>query len=612
MDNQQIAREGLGLLIPGQSQTVETRHRFTTPGPHVITARLTGADEISGDDRADHVVMVRQIVRVVLVDGNPAGSFFERAAGHTALALAPATDLLRGKQAGKDFLMDPVVIPAPEITAEKLATADVIVLADVARLPAGIASAVADRTAAGAGLLILAGPRSDAGFYNAWDGPDGPLSALELGAETTTEKGVSPNPETFRHAALTWATDERRSDLGGAVIRRWRQTTLRPNAGSLAAAFQNGDAFLATRSYGRGRSAVASCAFDARAGNLPGRAAFVPLVHELVAWLAGGGIKLNVEPTWSPSVLLDSRSLGGLSGRYFKREWNGTKLLMERSDPVLDFTWLQEPPAPKLPRDNFSVEWRASLVPPITGDYSFEAEVDDRLTFKLAGKTVLEQANQQAKQVGRARLEAGKPVACEVLYQEDGGEAFVRVFWTPPGGVRQLIPSSAWIPASTEKPPVFTALDPLGRPRKATVTVGRRGRELGLDGPAVPGLYQVKLPPEIYESVTGTTGPGDLPLVVSGEIAESRMEALTPDDLGQLRARAEVIQPQSLGDVLAVLSGRGFGREITRTLAVAAVLLLLLEAALARWVSRSRRAGDDLRIDFGDTAADGFEKGGWR
>ena len=90
------------------------------------------------------------------------------------------------------------------------------------------------------------------------------------------------------------------------------------------------------------------------------------------------------------------------------------------------------------------------------------------------------------------------------------------------------------------------------------------------------------------------------------------MEALTPDDLGQLRARAEVIQPQSLADVLAVLSGRGFGREITRTLAVAAVLLLLLEAALARWVSRSRRAGDDLRIDFGDTAADGFEKGGWR
>ena len=28
----------------------------------------------------------------------------------------------------------------------------------------------------------------------------------------------------------------------------------------------------------------------------------------------------------------------------------------------------------------------------------------------------------------------------------------------------------------------------------------------------------------------------------------------------------------------------------------------LLESALARWVSRSRRAGDDLRIEFGDTA----------
>jgi hypothetical protein len=73
-----------------------------------------------------------------------------------------------------------------------------------------------------------------------------------------------------------------------------------------------------------------------------------------------------------------------------------------------------------------------------------------------------------------------------------------------------------------------------------------------------------------------------------------------------------VIQPQSLADTLAVLSGRGFGREITRTIAVAALLLLLLETALARWVSRSRRAGDALRIEFGDITPGALEKGGWR
>ena len=136
--------------------------------------------------------MVRKAVRVVLVDGNSAGGFFERAAGHTALALAPAISLIRGGEAGKDFLMDPVVIPAPEITAEILADADVVVLADVSRLPAAMAAAVADRTAAGAGLLVLAGPRADPAFYNAWDGPDGALLPVELGAEATDEKGISP------------------------------------------------------------------------------------------------------------------------------------------------------------------------------------------------------------------------------------------------------------------------------------------------------------------------------------------------------------------------------------------------------------------------------------
>ena len=100
--------------------------------------------------------------------------------------------------------------------------------------------------------------------------------------------------------------------------------------------------------------------------------------------------------------------------------------------------------------------------------------------------------------------------------------------------------------------------------------------------------------------------------MVRGDIAESRLDALNDADLTQLRARTDVIQPRSAADVLAVLAGRGFGREITRIAAVAAVLLLLLESALARWVSRSRRAGDDLRIEFGEAAPELIEKGGWR
>ena len=611
IDDKQVAREALGLLVAGQTQNIETRHRFTTPGPHVVTARLAGNDEIASDNRFDHVVTVRKAVRVVLVDGNPTGSFFNRAAGHTALALAPVTALIKGGQAGTEFLMDPVVIPAPEITAASLAGADVVVLADVPRLPAAMAADLADHTAAGAGLIVLAGPRADPTFYNAWDGADGPLLPVEMGAETGAEKGISPAPKTFRHEALAWAGDERRSDLSGAVIRRWRKVTMRPSNSTLAAAFSNGDPFLATSEYGRGRCVVATCAFDARVGTLTGRASFVPLVHELVTWAAGGGVDWNLDPSWSPSVVLDSRSSGGLSARYFQRGQPPEKPLLERVNPCIDYNWRDQSPDPKIPADNFAVQWRATLLPQVDGEYLIEAQADERITVKISGKTLLEQAANQPGKKARIRLQAGKPVSFEALYEEEGGPAMARLFWTPPGGTRQIIPSTAWFPAKDEKPVTYDAIDPCGQVRKASVSVGRRGRELRIEGQAVPGLYQVKLPPAMGESLTGTAVSA-LPVVVRGEIDESRIDPLDDADFAQLRARTEVVLPQSCADILAVLAGHGFGTEITRTVAIGALLLLLLESALARWVSRSRRAGDELRVEFGDSTVTPLEKGGWR
>ena len=238
--------------------------------------------------------------------------------------------------------------------------------------------------------------------------------------------------------------------------------------------------------------------------------------------------------------------------------------------------------------------------------------MDDHITIKIADKPVLAQKVNQTAVKGRVRLEAGKPVTFEALYEQAGANPHARLFWTAPGGTRQIIPPTAWLPAQEKNPPAGEATDPGGRIRKAVVLLGRRGRELRIEGPAVPGLYQVKLPPDQRASITGDSATTPLPVVVRGEIAESRLDALTTEDLAQLQARIDVLLPQSTADVLTVLSGRGFGREITRLIAAAAVILLLLEMVLARWVSRSRRAGDDVRIEFGDSTPGSLEKGGFR
>ena len=44
MAGKPAGREALGLLVPGQSETVEFLHRFADPGPQVVTARLERAE----------------------------------------------------------------------------------------------------------------------------------------------------------------------------------------------------------------------------------------------------------------------------------------------------------------------------------------------------------------------------------------------------------------------------------------------------------------------------------------------------------------------------------------------------------------------------------------
>ncbi|HEY1121071.1 MAG TPA: PA14 domain-containing protein [Haloferula sp.] len=590
----------VGLLVAGQKETVEFRHRFSKPGPQAIVARIDGRDDLAADDKAERVILVRGNLPVLLVDGNPAGSFFERAAGYSALALAPSPDLRRGKNAGDAYLMDPEVIPAPELKDGDLEGRAVIVLADVPRLPERLASKIAAKVADGAGLFVIAGPRVDAAFYNQWTGGDGPLLPMPLGDVAVDAEGVSPSPATFLHEAVALFKDEKNSDLATAKVKQWHKTG-GATGGVQAAAFLNGDPFLAAKSYGSGRTLLATCAFDARSGNLPALRGFVPLVHELVAWTAGNGTELNVEAAWSPSIALNGSS-GGLTASYWpNREWKG-KPKFVRTDPSIDFRWADKQPDKRLPADRFSIEWRGQLVPPVTGEYELTAEVDDVLQLRIGGNKTFE-TGWGRKELGKISLEQGKAVPFQAMYYEEGGDAYARLYWTPPGGMRQIIPTHAFRP---EKPREVGAplrvIDPGGLPRQAMLRPARVGRELAIEGAAVPGIYQVT-PDEELQSLLSLPAKTTLPVAVVRDAGESHFEPRTPDDLALVRKHADLLQPASVGDILGVLQGKGFGREIWKLLAVAGFILFLLESVLARWVSRNRRTAEDVRVEFGQDAA---------
>jgi hypothetical protein len=596
IDGKKVGEIAVGLLTPGQKETLNLRHQFTQSGPQTVEARLAGSDDLASDNRLARVVVVRENLPVLLVDGNPAGGFFERASGYTALALAPSAGLVAGKKASEKYLMEPRVVAATALREEDLDGAAVIVLADVSRLPEKLAARLAERIATGAGLLVVAGPRAESAYYNAWQGADGPLMPMPLADEAADVTGISPAPSTFVHEALGMIVKD--SDLATARVTRWRKTGVAQPGGVLAAAFSNGDAFLATRTYGTGRCVLATCAFDARSGNLPARRAFVPLVHELVTWAAGGGADLNVAAAWSPAFLLATNT-GGLSGRYFRNRHKKEAAAIERIDPALDFDWTKEKPAPGFPGDNYSVVWTGILTPPMTGNYRLDAEVDDRFEITLDGKDT-RRAQVGSADLGKVDWVAGVPVAFQARFEQESGGAFLRFYWTLPSGKRQLVPSSAFTPDRRAAPIPLQAVDPLGLPRAASIRAGRRGRELAIDGPAVPGIYRVSVGNELDATIPGIRD-GSFPVSVASDPAESILETMTAEDLAFIRLRIDLLQPRSVADILGVLQGKGFGREIWKLLAAAAFVLMLLETALARWVSRSRRVADDVEISFGET-----------
>jgi hypothetical protein len=603
IDQKKIAQSPVGMLLPGQRQMVEFRHHFSQAGAHVVRASIEAQDDLPVDNRREMVQWVQERLPVLLVDGNPSGSFFDRAAGYTALALAPSTSIISGQSGEAKFLMDPRVVSAAQLKLEDLDEARVVVLADVPRLPEKLASALAAKVVSGTGLIVIAGPRTEPDFYNGWQSLDGAVLPLTLAEEATDDKGISPAPSTFVHESLSLFA--KRSDLADAVIKRWRKTRAATDHGVQAAAFSNGEAFLATKSLGGGRVLLGTCAFDARAGNLPARQAFVPFVHEWIAWCAGTGTQWNVDSLWSPSVALPQTG-GGLTGYYARSKYRDTEELLQRVDATIDFDWSQAPPAKGLPRDQFKVTWKAALLPPVTGEYVFEAEVNDKLVMTWDDGTNWSWEENQ-KPDARRHLTAGEGQSLEIFYQQEWGAAFARLYWTPPGGKRQIIPSSAWIPTLPVTDPM-RVIDPQGLPREAVLSAGRRGQELQINGPAVPGIYQVAADQRLAEMVA--VKPATLlPVAVKRDAGESIFTPMNDEDLALIRAHGDLLLPQSLDDVLSVLQGKGFGREIARWLAIGAVAFFLLESLLARWVARSRRTGEDVRVEFGE---DTVWKGGLR
>jgi hypothetical protein len=108
-------------------------------------------------------------------------------------------------------------------------------------------------------------------------------------------------------------------------------------------------------------------------------------------------------------------------------------------DAALTFDWGTKSPGRRVPADGFSARWVGEILVARDGEYEFEADTDDRVLLRVAGKTVLDARGPSSrKRRGRAELAAGW-LPIEVLFHHGRGPARLHVWWSGPGLSRQIV-----------------------------------------------------------------------------------------------------------------------------------------------------------------------------
>jgi hypothetical protein len=311
----------------------EFRHRFAAAGSHLVSVTLQPdlpaaerpkgyqlRDVLPGDNRQDFSLEVIQALPVLLVDGDPPGQTHHRGSDFLRDALAPARDrtpVVNARVIGASEF-DPALLAAPAKPMDGAAPRPrVVVLCNVPRLNEQQQEALTQFIADGGGVLVTLGERADPDFYNAvHKGGKGWLpAALDgiAGSEARPKDAVRPAPGVTDHPALQLFLEKanregeppRFPQLGQARFPRWwKLKQPQRNSAGVAVAFLRN----ASEEYPfliewvdpnrAGRVVMAPVPFDNSWGtNLPHLPAFVPLVHELIYYLAGTrSAEFNLEP----------------------------------------------------------------------------------------------------------------------------------------------------------------------------------------------------------------------------------------------------------------------------------------------------------------------------
>ncbi|HEX4423363.1 MAG TPA: PA14 domain-containing protein [Kofleriaceae bacterium] len=131
----------------------------------------------------------------------------------------------------------------------------------------------------------------------------------------------------------------------------------------------------------------------------------------------------------------------GLTGAYYD-DRSFSQLAFTRVDPGVGFNWADNPD-PRMPIDNFAIRWTGSLKARVTGWHQMCVYSDDGARLTLGGWQIVNAWHDQAatQNCGWAWLDATVTNPLQLDYYDAWGTgATVKLSWTGPDGVQELVP----------------------------------------------------------------------------------------------------------------------------------------------------------------------------
>ncbi len=144
--------------------------------------------------------------------------------------------------------------------------------------------------------------------------------------------------------------------------------------------------------------------------------------------------------------LLERRALlagEGLSAQYFDNaDFTSSKL--SRTDATVNFDWGTSAPVSNVANTTYSVRWTGAVVPAFSELYTFILTADDGVRLWVDDQLIVNNwVNQSAKTVsGQVALTAGQPATVKLEYFQNTGFATVKLEWSSPSQVREVIPQA--------------------------------------------------------------------------------------------------------------------------------------------------------------------------